>query len=356
MKFHWLQRLKTRPASRRKSRRHPTGLVCAAIERLEDRMLLSAASAPATAQTQEQNFQWNEVTNARYYHVEVYDVARGQLIGEHGVTSRSLSLQLPQGEHRVYVRAIFAGGGASAWQVAQAGQPAGYRGVDEIFWDRVDNASEYHVLMYNQATGSEVRNGQTIDTSFAIGKLDAAGPYEIYVRPVALDGTPGEWGSVSTFTATLSTSSTGLQTLRVDPGKLTTPAVNPDPLASPLIAVREVELNLPSGEAVFRLEWLDTGADEYQIVGYDMSAGRQVVDTTTSGADPQIIVADGFGEFPAQRRYQFFVRSVAADGRTSAWSNPVEYWHEPAHLLTVGLAETDPDLLPDPFTPTLDLI
>eukprot|EP00913_Durusdinium_trenchii_P013335 g12516.t1 len=283
---------------------------------------------------------WDQVAGASYYHVQVYDTALGQLIAEHGVTDLGLDLQLPQREHSVFVRATFADGSTSNWAVAREGQAGTYRGLDTVTWNGLGNASAYQVLMYNQATGREVRNTQVTQNSYQIGLFKEPGPYELYVRPIAHDGSTGEWGARTVFSTWGSPGTTEHRVQQIDPGRLNLPTQPPIQTAGPQVAIRQVNLNIPLNGAAYRLEWNWTNTPNYEIIGYDMSAGRQVVAATANVVDPEILIADGVGQFSAGRSYQFFVRGIAAAGSPTAWSDSVEYQHQSSQLLTTGAAGT----------------
>ncbi|GAB4142186.1 MAG: hypothetical protein Tsb009_12340 [Planctomycetaceae bacterium] len=161
-------------------------------------------------------------------------------------------------------------------------------------WNIPNGATGYEVLFYESSTGQlvqHVNDLNVLETSFTPeNELNVGSTYQLWVRPIDLDGRPGSWAAPVNF------------------------EVVEQPLAPPT-------LTGPSGTSpagAVTITW--TGSDNatgYDLLVYNISTGQQA-DSANGVSGTSYDTALGAGI------YQVFARATNAT-QTSGWSSPMQF-------------------------------
>ena len=152
------------------------------------------------------------------------------------------------------------------------------------------------------------------NTSHGFLGLPSGSTWQFLVRSIAADGKVSAWSELVQATVSEAPTPTPTPT----PGEPDTPVPgaggDPDGPAAPVLTAHP-------GHSWITVSWEPvSGADKYEIWSRQGTEGTW----RESSASPHSNTSHGFLGLPSGSTWQFLVRSIAADGRVSAWSGLAE--------------------------------
>jgi len=264
---------------------------------------------------------WTKVPGATSYEVWISNLSTGAS-PFHSATTTEVAyvptVDLGIGQFRVWIRAKAINGSLSAWSLrsdfkivapvsVQSLNPIQTTFRPTLSWNPLPGADHYDVWINNLSTptGQFVRNTTVTSTSFSTPSDLPLGEYQALVRGIATDGTAANWSSLTAFSIYVA------------------PTVN------------QGQIN--TFDRVPSLSWSSLpGADHYDVWINNLTTGvGQVVRDTnvktnlfSSSASWQI------------GNYRLWIRGIAANGYTGAWTTGVNFSISGAPTITQGLNST----------------
>lgn len=250
---------------------------------------------------------WNRLTETSRYEVFISKVAtpgtaviRGTT--EPGVTRFVPPTSLTAGSYRVQVREVLASGAARQWSdpqtfrietkaiILNVGSQISNQPLIE--WFELAGAKKYEVWIasLDQPSRPAVRfTTPTAETFYRPAALPA-GRYQVWVRGVGLDETPGEWSAGMLFRSRMA------------------PVIDP--------------VNSTSGPGFYgRYSW--TLEKENEAQSYDVWVDDPARELTPASSVFRTSAKDGWLDTPNIGTYRIWVRAVGPDGVVGAWSSPL---------------------------------
>ncbi len=267
------------------------------------------AYAPRGGMTSRPELTWQPLAGATQYDIWVSDTRTPNVAAVNKRTNRgtgtfTLDENLPDGVYRFQVRGVAADGTAGAWSsvsqftvrtttvVEQVTQQFTLRPL--IVWRLIPDAAMYDVYIRRLDSASAPIQGQVSApyTAYFIPSTDlAVGDYRVWVRPIASDGSLGNWSAFTDFSA-------GTELDVVSSSNQVTPT-------SPVV------LTIPDMPDV---SYLDVWIDDPSPGLTPANVGQHRVEFTTHLTQTLLI----------QGKYRIWMRAVAYDGTTGRWSSPVD--------------------------------
>ena len=185
-----------------------------------------------------------------------------------------------------------------------------------VSWEPVSGADKYEIWSRQGTEGTwrESSASPHSNTSHGFLGLPSGSTWQFLVRSIAADGKVSAWSELVQATVSEAPTPTPTPT----PGEPDTPVPgaggDPDGPAAPVLTAHP-------GHSWITVSWEPvSGADKYEIWSRQGTEGTW----RESSASPHSNTSHGFLGLPSGSTWQFLVRSIAADGRVSAWSGLAE--------------------------------